>query len=236
MCYARPSDLRQDWRSAPPGTEHEFEHWWNRQGQWVEPENRRRGGNSGVQLLRRDDQRLPALFCKRQTGHLYRSLRHPAGRPTVLRELRAYQAFTRLGIRTPKLVFGGAREHAGQWQALLVTEVLDGFVSLDRWYAGAPSAVLVEAVLARLAESLARLHRARWQHGCCYPKHIFVKAEMAGADGVVADVALIDLEKCRRRLRIGTASSRDMAQLARHAGNMPAADLRFLQQSYAKLL
>jgi hypothetical protein len=29
----------------------EFQCWWDRQGQWVEPENIRRGGNSGVQLL-----------------------------------------------------------------------------------------------------------------------------------------------------------------------------------------
>lgn len=222
--------------STEGASEKTFEYWWSQQGQWVEPENQRRGGNSGVQLLRRDALNLPALFCKRQTGHLYRSLRHPAGQPTVLRELHAYQAFTRLGIRVPKLVFGGARKHAGQWQALLVTEALDGFVSLDRWYAGAPSAVLAEAVLIRLAENLARLHRARWQHGCCYPKHIFVKAEISDAGKGVADVVLIDLEKCRRRLRVATASRRDMAQFARHAGNMPAADLHFLQQRYAKLL
>ncbi|MCB1631687.1 MAG: phosphotransferase [Pseudomonadales bacterium] len=211
----------------------EFQCWWDRQGQWVEPENIRRGGNSGVQLLMQDDPRLPPLYCKRQTGHIYRSLRHPCGQPTILRELQAYEAIARLGIQVPRVVFGGARKHQGQWQALLITEALSGFVSLDHWYAGAPAATLNQAILRQLAASLARLHHARWQHGCCYPKHIFVKAETLLTGDAVAEVALLDLEKCRHRLRVANASSRDMAQLARHWGAIPAADLDFLHRSYA---
>jgi hypothetical protein len=133
----------------------------------------------------------------------------------------------------PRVVFGGARKHQGQWQALLITEALSGFVSLDHWYAGAPAATLNQAILRQLAASLARLHHARWQHGCCYPKHIFVKAETLLTGDAVAEVALLDLEKCRHRLRVANASSRDMAQLARHWGAIPAADLDFLHRSYA---
>ena len=128
-----------------------------------------------MQLLRREAGK-PPLYCKRQTGHTYRTLLHPLGRPTVLRELQAYRAFARLGIRTPRLVYGGARKWQGQWQALLVTEALQDFVSLGQWYADRERAARKESVLRRLAFTLARLHRAGWQHGCCYPKHIFVKA------------------------------------------------------------
>lgn len=232
MSYARLAEPHSDTAAARPASTSEFEGWWRRQGPWVEPENLRRGGNSGVQLLTQNDEHLAPLYCKRQTGHLYRSLSNPVGRPTILRELQAYTAIARLGIRIPRLIFGGARRHQGQWQALLVTEALSGFVSLDRWYAGTHSAALNEAVLRQLALSLARLHRAHWQHGCCYPKHIFVRAETSATGEAIAEVALIDLEKCRRRLRAATASSRDIAQLARHWGNIPTADLHFLLRSY----
>lgn len=73
----------------------EFEHWWRVQGEWVEPANQRRGGESGVQLL---DRPVP-LYCKRQQGHIYRTLSHPFGRPTVVRGGRAYRAIRRLRAR-----------------------------------------------------------------------------------------------------------------------------------------
>ena len=63
-----------------------FQHWWQRQGDWVEPPNARRGGESGVQRLL---DHSGVLYAKRQIGHIYRSLLHPGGRPTVLRERNA---------------------------------------------------------------------------------------------------------------------------------------------------
>ena len=76
--------------AALPSTE--FDRWWHSPGEWVEPANQRRGGESGVCLLQHWDTNRPRLYCKRQSGHLYRSLRHPLGRPTILRELQAYRA------------------------------------------------------------------------------------------------------------------------------------------------
>ena len=55
----------------------DFEQWWNTQGEWVEPPNLRRDGESGVQRLQA--RRGGLLYCKRQIGHLYRSLWHPLG-------------------------------------------------------------------------------------------------------------------------------------------------------------
>lgn len=46
------------------------------------------------------------------------------------------------------------------------------------------------------------MNLAHWQHGCLYPKHIFVRVE-----GEAIEVALIDLEKSRRRLTVNKASS-----------------------------
>ncbi len=216
---------------AAMATVSDFEHWWRAPGHWVEAPNQRRGGESGVLLLRRG---AATLFCKRQSGHLYRTLAHPFGRPTVLRELGAYRALDKLGLRVPQVAFGGARRTPEGWQALLVTHRLEGFVSLADWYAGPAaqaSAATRQAVLRRLAAYLARLHGQRWQHGCLYAKHIFVAANEAGAE-----VALIDLEKSRRRWTVAGAARRDIGQLARHRGAMPDADWAFLLAAYRAAL
>ncbi|MDR1936823.1 MAG: phosphotransferase [Candidatus Accumulibacter sp.] len=217
--------------SAPPDPA-EFERWWHRQGVWVEAPNLRRHGESGVQILAPRAPAQAPLYCKRQTGHLYRSLRHPFGRPTILRELQAYRALARLGVGTPRLIYGGARRQNGQWRALLVTEALQGFVSLEQWYASRADAALTRAMLQELASTLARLHRAGWQHGCCYPKHIFVKARIGESETPRVEIALIDLEKSRRRLWASNATRHDLDQLSRHRGNMPEADLAVFDQAY----
>lgn len=211
----------------------EFEHWWHSQGQWVEPPNQRRGGESGVQLLQQGGM---LLYCKRQHGHLYRTLRHPLGKPTVLREIQAYQALSALGIATPRMIYGCARKRKDQWQALLVTEALHGFVSLEQWYNAADRHMASQPVLHQLALTLARLHRARWQHGCCYPKHLFVRLRPDASGAQQADIALLDLEKSRRRWRIRDASRRDLRQLERHRGNIPMADLDYFYSVYQTAL
>ncbi|MEE4462119.1 lipopolysaccharide kinase InaA family protein [Azotobacter chroococcum] len=213
-----------------------FQSWWSRQGEWVEEPNVRRAGESGVQRLSATS--VP-LYSKRQTGHLYYSLRHPLGRPTVLREQDALEAVERLGVRVPKIVFCSARKNGGKWQALLVTESLEGFVSLDDWYRGEARQRWGEAVqrqmLEELALTLSRLHQGHWQHGCCYPKHIFVKVEeTAGCPRV--EIALIDLEKSRQRLRVASASRRDLDQLHRHCPAMSPAEWEFFKSVYDKAL
>lgn len=172
------------------------------------------------------------MYCKRQSGHIYRSLRHPWGRPTILRELQAYRALSCLGIRTPNILYCAARKHSGQWQALLITEALQGFVSLEQWYEQDHEPSLKQLILQRLAVTLVRLHLGGWQHGCCYAKHIFVKAH---SDGDV-DIALLDLEKSRRRWRASSAARRDLSQLGRHRGAMPEADMLYLRQAYQQVL
>lgn len=56
------------------------------------------------------------------------------------------------------------------------------------------------------------MNLAHWQHGCLYPKHIFVRVE-----GEAIEVALIDLEKSRRRLTVNKASQHDLKQLKRRS-------------------
>jgi hypothetical protein len=213
-----------------------FQRWWDTRGEWVEEPNRRRDGESGVQRVQLRGAGQPLLYCKRQVGHLYRSLLHPFGQPTVMREREALRAFSRLGVRVPELVYCEARRQQGAWQGLLVTAALDGFVSLEQWYADGLAqrfgARLHRRMLATVGATLSKIHRARWQHGCCYPKHIFLRVSGAG-DATDVEVALLDLEKSRRRLRPLAAARHDLRQLHRHRQQMPLEDFRLIAAAHA---
>ncbi|MGH8352081.1 MAG: lipopolysaccharide kinase InaA family protein [Pseudomonas sp.] len=106
------------------------------------------------------------------------------------------------------------------WRALLVTRALDGFEEIDRWYAGGGrerhGECLHQRLLQRLGETLARMHLGRWQHGCLYAKPVFVRVSGEGAAAEVA-VALLDLEKSRRRLSRRRAARHELRQLKRHS-------------------
>jgi hypothetical protein len=196
-----------------------FAHYWQTKGDWVEEPNRRRGGESGVQRVMLADDHM--IYVKRQVGHIYRSPLHPFGRPTVLRERDALQGLSKLQVRVPRLLFCEAqRDSEFGWKALLVTESLDGFEEITHWYEKGGRERYGEAVhdqlLKDLADNLARMHQGRWQHSCLYIKHVFVRV-VEGPGGPRAEAALLDLEKCRRRLTAAAASQHDMKQLRRHS-------------------
>ena len=148
----------------------------------------------------------------------------------------ALQALRDLGVRVPELIYCGTRQQAGQWQALLVTAELQGFVSLEDWYdEGMPGyygSVVQARMLDAVGRTLGRLHHARWQHGCCYPKHIFLRVH-GQDDGAQVEVALLDLEKSRRRLRRHAAARHDLRQLRRHCTAMSEPDWQRLLTAHA---
>jgi hypothetical protein len=196
-----------------------FDYFWNQRGEWVEEPNVRRGGESGVQRVVSSNGQL--LYVKRQTGHIHRSLLHPFGRPTVLRERDALIGLNLLDVRVPEIVFCGAqRDPVHKWRALLITKSLDGFEEIEHWYAGGGrerhGEAVHERVLKDLAENLARMHKGRWQHSCLYVKHVFVRVTGEG-EAAKVEVALIDLEKCRQRFTARQAATHDMKQLRRHS-------------------
>ncbi|VVP16717.1 Protein InaA [Pseudomonas fluorescens] len=196
-----------------------FDYFWNLRGEWVEEPNVRRGGESGVERVMGSDGQL--LYTKRQVGHIYRSLRYPFGRPTVLRERDALIGLRLIDVSVPDIIYCGAqRDPEHQWRALLVTKSLDGFEEIDHWYAGGGrerhGESIQDRVLKELAENLARMHKGRWQHSCLYSKHVFVRVTGEG-DAARVEVALIDLEKCRQRLTARYAAEHDLKQLRRHS-------------------
>ena len=209
-----------------------FDRWWAQPGEWVEPPNQRKVGESGVQRLR--SSAGPLLYSKRQIGQLYRTPLYPVGRPTVLRELQALRALKRLGIKVPEVVYGAAQKIAGEWHALLVTEALEGFSSLEQWYADEGARrwglALHQQMLQQLALILARLHLSGWQHGALYPKHIFIRVH--ASEGPRVEIALLDLAKCRRRFSRYAASRGDLQQLSRHRRPLGNSDWRVFIEAY----
>lgn len=194
-----------------------FGYWWNTSGPWVEEPNVRRSGTSGVQRVLHNGQ---MVYVKRQTGHLYRSLRFPFGRPTVMREGRALSKLLLLGVSAPNPIFYGAEKVEGVWRGILVTKDLSGYQDLDTWYAQGGRSQLADdehdKILERLAQLLSRMHQGRWQHGCMRSKHIFIKATR-NTLGHDFSLALLDLEKSRPRLTVRSAARHDIPQLRRHS-------------------
>jgi hypothetical protein len=187
-----------------------FSHWLEVHGDWVEEPNVRRGGVSGVKRIYSDKGQM--LYRKQQNGHTFRSLRHPFGYPTVMREREALLACSALGVAVPALIFAACRKAQGQWQALLVTEALDGYKSLEDCYAErhdlAWGEVLHLEIVQEFGRVLGRLNRGRWQHGCLRLKHVFVRV-----CGNKPEVALLDLEKSRRRFLASQAARHDLRQV-----------------------
>lgn len=204
--------------------EWDFDYWWNAPGDWVEPPNERRNGWSGMLRVHGES---GTLYVKRQRNHLCRTLAHPFGWPTASREWHYLNLLRTLGLRAPVPVFHGVRRGAEGLEAVVVTEELAGYADLSR------QGELSRAQLTRLAERLGTclgvLHGARLQHSCLYDKHVMVRWR-----DDQPDVALIDLEKMRPRLRASAAARHDLEQLRRRQSLLDDDAWAVLLQAHAR--
>ena len=182
-----------------------FEDWWNVPELWLEEINRERNGWSGMIRLQIA---AHTYYIKKQCNHLYRSLGHPFGHPTVCREFESIQRLKALGLCVPDPVFHGIRKTAQGFEGLLVTRELAGFSALgDQNNLDTSSRVCMAREVGR---TLGIMHRAGLQHSCLYDKHIMILWR-----GLTPVIALIDLEKMRRPLLPWRAARHDLKQLER---------------------
>ena len=191
----------------------QFNYWWNISTDWVEEPNYRRGGKSGV--LRFKDETEQVFYIKCQENHIYHSLLHPLGQPTIKREYLAYQRFNKAQITTPKLIFCG---QLGT-RSILVTKELNHFTSLETWLSTVNQATrqtAMVAILTSIAKQLAKLHLNCLQHNCIYPKHKFINCKDIDNNKDTINIAFIDLEKSRKRLTAKRAALHDTPQIRRH--------------------
>ncbi|ARP90987.1 hypothetical protein CAL14_12370 [Bordetella genomosp. 9] len=182
--------------------------WWSVQGEWAEAPNARRGGFSGVQrvVLRESGD---CFYVKKQRNHVFRSLRYPSGRPTLLREWLSLRACARIGVPTPPVEFFDMHKAKDGWHAVLVTRGLQGYVSLKEGFGdrGWTAAQRIEALRA-VAQALVSLHLARRKHGHLYPKEIFVDLSTSPPA-----VAFVDWEMSRKCLTPAQAARSDVRRL-----------------------
>lgn len=200
--------------SATTGKQDDFEHWWTVPGEWVETPNERRDGWSGV-IRALTDHSL--CYVKRQRNHLCRTFSHPLGWPTASREAHFLDAVRNLGLRVPETVYHGVRKYSRGTEAVLATRALVGFTALSEHTA--LTGPQRETLATEMGRVLGVLHRARLQHGCLYDKHVMVRWQ-----GDQPDIALLDLEKMRRRFSAEAAAKRDLDQLRRHQSILSPAE------------
>ncbi|MBY0377669.1 MAG: hypothetical protein K2Q33_03800 [Gammaproteobacteria bacterium] len=181
---------------------HSFHDIWNYEKNanleqdWVEEPNQRRGGWSGVcRIVLQDPRGQPkTVFLKRQSKHTYSSLLSPIkGRLTFRREFRNITRFRKHGIPTVTPIY------YGQWEdeAILMTEELTGYRSLDDWILewqqkGFPSRELYQRIIQEIGRVVRKMHQYCYRHSCLEFKHIFLSLE-----NNEVKVSLIDLEKLR---------------------------------------
>lgn len=184
--------------------------WWTAPGELVEPANEQRGGISGVYRIV-DPQSGVLHYVKRQSNHLFRDLRHPLPRPTLLREWKNMRRCAALGVPTAVPVFFDMRHDEKGWHAVLVTRDLGGYISLENALRhGRLTPDQQSAALASVAHALLPLHKARRKHGHLYPKEVFINIST-----VPTRTAVVDWELSRYRFSRSKAAETDLRRLLR---------------------
>jgi len=201
---------------------------WALQAEWFEEPNYCRGGWSGVSRieLKRPEGVTVGVFLKRQENHMARTLRHPIkGTPTFSREFETIRAFQKAGIPSLNAVFFDQWESAGSKRACLMTEELAGYIPLssEEYQVGGELLSNKEdltLLFNKVAALMHVIHKHGFQHGCFYPKHIFVNRSPKGD----FELRVIDLEKVKKPFCNRKAIFRDLDTLLRRSSNWSVED------------
>lgn len=216
---------------------HTFDQVWSHAVDWFEAPNKARGGWSGVGRLQlTSGDKALSLFVKKQQNHGRRTLRHPIqGEPTFKREYQRLQYLREHGFAAPEVVFYGEKTIDGKPCAILITEELHDYQSLDEFVDACFSPPAMSRcdrrrLLDTIASSLRNFHALGLVHRALYPKHIFIKK----TDDQV-QVAVIDLEKARFSPVFWHRAYYDLAALNRHAEHWSRSDRLYFLMRYCRL-
>lgn len=209
-----------------------FEKVWDCKVNWVEEPNQNRGGWSGVGCLTVAHENTPViLFIKKQLNHTTRTLGHPlSGVPTFAKEFQTISFLKSKQLNVPELVFFGHKVTQNGQQAVLITESLAGYQSLDSIQKTAFSLHQQRQILRCVAIAIKGMHNAGVVHRALYAKHIFIKPR-----GDAFEVAMIDFEKARRIYFSPLQAANDLITLNyRTSGWGNTSRLYFLKQYLAQ--
>lgn len=213
----------------------DFDQFWEKKIGWFEEPNYKRGGWSGVGQLMLGEQQTLNIFIKKQKHYNRRTLFHPiVGEPTFRREFKSLQFLNQQKVNAAKVVFYDEKNMAGNECAILVTEALTGYESLDKVLEKdfihhrlpfAERRQLIKSV----ALFIRRFHDTGLQHRALFPKHIFVKK----TEGL-PEISLIDLEKSRFSLYLVRRAYYDLVSLHRHTHYLSKTERLYFLLQYFK--
>ena len=193
-----------------------------REFDWFEEPNRRRGGWSGVSRIELNPgasgEEARAVFLKIQQNHFYVAPNTCfLKRLTFEREFAAMQAIRPYCNAIPQIAMFAKWQENGNQGSILVTEALDGWIPLRPWLLGeldqpAPDKETRHRAFDAIAKTARSINQAGWIHMCFSAKHIFVKEQ---SDSTFS-VRVVDLEKTRRRIGLARRTIKDCSHFMRH--------------------
>ncbi|MGB0257531.1 MAG: lipopolysaccharide kinase InaA family protein [Coraliomargarita sp.] len=202
---------------------------------WFEAPNKRRGGWSGVTriVLNPDAPKAAhkAVFLKIQQNHFYVALNTGfRKRLTFEREntaLKALQAFT---SDIPPLLLHATWQSGKDRGAIIITEAIDDYMPLDQWLkqnsTASEPAERLDALLEALANSLRHIHANKWAHFGLFSKHVFIRKTPQASERI----KLIDFEKTRKCWSTHACAIEDCSRFLRHTKELSRdSQLHFLK-------
>jgi hypothetical protein len=208
---------------------------------WFEAPNRRRGGWSGVTRIvlnpNTPQAKQKAVFLKIQQNHFY--IAPNTGFRKRLTFEREFAAMTALRPRCPaipEVLMFAKWTNDGNCGAILVTEALDGWHLLRDWQLGKasfpkPDQSTLKRALEAIAATSRQLNQAGWIHMCYSAKHIFIRPQDNSDE---FDVRVIDLEKTRKRFGLGRRTVKDSSHFLRHTPKLSETDKLNYLKAYFK--
>lgn len=208
-----------------------------REFDWFEAPNRRRGGWSGVSKIvlnaNAPEAEQKAVFLKIQQNHFYIAPNtYFRKRLTFEREFAAMQALQPHCEAIPQVVMFAKWEVKGDQGCVLITESLDEWNPLGPWLLGkhsepAPDQETLHRVLESIAHTAQQINQAGWIHMCFSAKHLFVKEQ----NGRFA-TRVVDLEKTRKRIGLSRRTVKDCSHFLRHTPKLTDQDKTHFLKAY----
>jgi len=211
----------------------DFDALWQKEIDWFEVPNERRGGWSGVGTLKLDNLQV---FVKKQQNHGRRTLLHPIkGEPTFRREFERLTFLAQHQFAAPQVVFYAESNKKGLQRAILITEALTDYVPLDVITKTCVTKVgatfeMQRHLLDSVASAVRQFHVLGLVHRALYPKHIFIKDAQTQPR-----VAVIDLEKARFSPLFWWRAYFDLATLNRHSKSWRRTQRLYFFMQYMRL-
>jgi len=228
--------LSPEWRDTLHAASlDDFKTVWSMSLDKVDSQNKARGGWSEVCRFALPDSVLgvDALYIKRQQDYGYREWPDIFNRkPTFYREAKNLDWCIKRDIPVVQPLVYADREADGHQQAILITAGLTDYKSLDEFDWQAMGKAQRRTLLKSIARVIFKLHEQGMQHGCLYPKHIFVHNNCFSDNQ--PEVRLIDLEKARPLAWWNGGVFRDLDSLNRRAMFLGNKDRLYFYNEYCQ--